>query len=123
VLFVQHNTPRAAAPLPGLEMTPYPLRMQSKFDMAVFVTESDQGVSVIWLYNSDLFDATTIERMAGLYQLVLEKATANPALRLSQLLDLLTEDDQQHRASQHKEFQEHGLQKLKSVKRKTVTRE
>ena len=54
--------------------------------MAVFVSETDKGVSGIWLYNPDLFDATTIARMAGLYQLVLEKATANPAMRLSELV-------------------------------------
>jgi non-ribosomal peptide synthetase component F len=70
-----------------------------------------------------LFDSTTIARMAGLYQLLLERATANPALRLSQLLELLAEEEKQHRASQHKEFQERSLQKLKSVKRKAVTRE
>ena len=93
-------------PMPGLEMVPYPLRVQSKFDMAVFVTETEQGVSVIWLYNPDLFDATTIERMAGLFQLVLEKATSDPTLRLSQLLEVLAEEDQQHRAARHKEFQE-----------------
>jgi len=46
-----------------------------------------------------------------------------PPVQLSQLLDLLTEEEKQHRASRHKEFQELGLQKLKSVKRKSVTRE
>ncbi len=123
VLFVQQNTPRAAKPMPGLEMSPFPLEVPSKFDMVVFVFETDKGVSGIWLYNPDLFDSTTIARMAGLYQLVLERATTNPALRLSQLLELLAEEEKQHRASQHKEFQELSLQKLKSIKRKAVTRE
>ncbi len=123
VLFVQQNTPRGATPMPGLEMSPFPLDVPSKFDMVVFVFETDKGVSGIWLYNPDLFDSTTIARMAGLYQLVLERATANPALRLSQLREMLTEEEKQHRASQHKEFQERSLQKLKSVKRKAVTRE
>ena len=122
-LFVAQNTPRGATRMQGLEIHPYPLEVPSKFDMALFVIETDKGVSGIWLYNPDLFDATTIVRMAGLYQVVLEKATANPAMRLSELLASLAEEDQQHRASQHKEFQEAGLQKLKSIKRKTVTRE
>jgi len=123
VLFVQQNTPRATDPLHGLEMVPYPLRVQSKFDMAVFVTDIEQGLSVFWLYDPDLFDATTIERMAGLFQLALEKATSDPTLRLSQLLELLENDDQKHRATLHKEFQEAGKQKLKSIKRKAVVRE
>jgi len=123
VLFVYLNTPQTAAPMPGLEMTEYRLEAPSKFDMAVFVSETDKGVSGIWHYNPDLFDASTIARMVGLYQSVLEKATANPDARLSELLELLAVEDQQHRASLHKEFQELSLQKLKSVKRKTITRE
>jgi amino acid adenylation domain-containing protein len=123
VLFVQQNTPRAASPMPGLEMTPYLLEVPSKFDMVVFVFENDKGVSGLWLYNPDLFDATTVARMEGLYRLLLEKVTANPAIRLSELVALLAEEDQVHRASQHKEFQEASLQKLKSVKRKAITRE
>ena len=123
VLFVQQNTPRSTEPMPGLQVVPYPLLEQSKFDMAVFVTDTPQGVSVFWLYNPDLFDAITIERMAKLYQLLLEKATSDPTLRLSQLLEALEIDDQTHRASQHKEFQEVGKQKLKNVKRKAVVRE
>jgi len=123
VLFVQQNTPRAASPMPGLEMTPYLLEVPSKFDMVVFVFENDKGVSGLWLYNPDLFDATTVARMAGFYRLVLEKATANPAIRLSELVALLAEEEQVHRASQHKEFQEVSLQKLKTVKRKVITRE
>ncbi len=123
VLFVQQNTPRSFAPMPGLEMNPYPMEVPSKFDMVLFVTETDKGVMGTWLYNPDLFDATTIARMAALYQLVLERATANSDHRLSQLLASLAEDEQQHRASQHKEFQELGQQKLKSAKRKAVTRE
>lgn len=123
VLFVQENTPRATTPMPGLKVGSFPMDMPSKFDMVVFVFETDKGISGIWLYNPDLFDASTIARMAGLYQLVLEKATANPALRLGQLSELLAEEDHLHRASQHREFQELSLQKLKSVKRKTISRD
>ena len=91
--------------------------------MAVFVTETDKGIAGTWLYNPDLFDATTIARMAGLFRLGLEKATANPAMKLSDLTNALREAEQQDRASQHKEFQAVGLQKLKSVKRKVINRD
>jgi acyl-CoA synthetase (AMP-forming)/AMP-acid ligase II/acyl carrier protein len=123
VLFVQENTPRATAPMPGLTIDSFPMEVPSKFDMAVFVSETGEGVSGSWLYNPDLFDGTSIARMVEMYQLVLERVTTNPTLRLSQLLELLAEEDRQHRSSKHKEFQELSLQKLKSVKRKTVTRD
>ena len=61
--------------------------------------------------------------MAALYQSLLEKATASPGMRLSELLDLLADAEQQYHASQHKQVQELSLQKLKSVKRKTINQE
>lgn len=121
VLFVQQNTPRSSKSMPGLTMSYFPMDVPSKFDMAVFVTETDRGVAGNWVYSTDLFDATTIARMAGLYQLVLESAMANPALRLSELVAILAEEEQRHRASQHTEFQQLSVQKLKTVKRKTLT--
>jgi len=120
-LFVQQNTPRSAKPMPGLSYSWFPLEVPSKFDMAVFVAETDKGVVGNWVYSTELFDAATIARMAGLYQLVLEKVTANPAIRLSELHAILTEEDQKHRAAQHKELQQLGAQKLKTAKRKSLT--
>ena len=90
------------------------MELPSKFDMAVFVAETDKGVTGIWAYSSDLFDASTIARMAGMFQLVLEKATVNPSLRLSDLTAILAEEELQHRATQHKEFQQLSAQKLRS---------
>ena len=104
-------------------MGPFPLDVPSKFDMAVFVSETEKGLLGIWLYNPDLFDAATIARMAALYQVVLEKVTANSVIRLSQLVGLLAEAEQGHRASLHMEFHEVSQQKLKSVKRKAIIRE
>ena len=121
VLFVQQNTPRGAKPMPGLTMNWFPTDVPSKFDMAVFVSETDKGIAGSWVYSCDLFDATTIARMAGMYQLVLEKATVNPAMRLSGLLDVLAQEDQRQLVAQHQEFRQAGSQKLKTAKRKTVS--
>ena len=121
VLFVQQNTPRSAMTMGGLTMEWERIDVLSKFDLALFVVETSEGIVGNWAYRAELFDPATIARMAGLYQLVLEKATANPGVRLSELLAALTEEDKQHRSSQHKEFQQASVQKLRTAKRKTVT--
>ena len=121
VLFVQQNTPRSAKPMPGLTMSWFPMDVPSKFDMAVFVSETDKGIAGSWVYSSDLFDAATIARMAGMYQTVLERATANPAMRLSELLNILVEEDHKQLAAQHQEFRQAGSQKLKTAKRKSLS--
>jgi non-ribosomal peptide synthetase component F len=120
VLFVQQNTPNASVSIPGLQVGWFPMNVPSKFDMAVFLEESDKGVKGNWVYSTDLFDETTIARMATLYEFVLEKATTNPALLLSQMHRILATEDQIHRASQHKQFQERSVQKLRTAKRKLV---
>ena len=121
VLFVQQNTPRNTSVMPGIQISPYVLDVPSKFDMAVFVSESDEGVTGYWLYNPDLFEANTIVRMAALFQLILETVTATPTAKLSSLLQTLEDADQQQRLAQQREFKEISLQKLKSFKRRPVT--
>src|SRR5207237_5858453 len=56
VLFVQQNTPRSNASMPGLEIGRFPLDVASKFDMAVFMRETGSEVAGSWVYNPDLFD-------------------------------------------------------------------
>jgi amino acid adenylation domain-containing protein len=120
VLFVQQNTPRSNAVMPGIEIGRFPLEVQSKFDMAVFMRETANEVVGSWVYNVDLFEAGTITRMAANFEMLLEAAVADPKIRLSSLSDLLATAEKQQRGSEHKKFQEAGLQKLKKARRKAI---
>jgi amino acid adenylation domain-containing protein/FkbH-like protein len=120
VLFVQQNTPRSNSSMPGLEIGRFALEVQSKFDMAVFMREAGNQVFGSWVYNPDLFDAGTITRMAANLEMVLDAAVADPKVQLSALCDLLTSVEKQQRGSEHKKFQEAGLEKLKKVRRKAI---
>ena len=62
----------------------------AKFDLTLFVSETEQGIAGTWEYNADLFDADTIDRMARQFQVLLEGILARPEARLSDL-PLLTE--------------------------------
>ena len=120
VLFVQQNTPRSNAVMPGIEIGRFPLEVQSKFDMAAFMRETANEVVGSWVYNLDLFEAGTITRMAANFEMLLEAAVADPKIRLSSLSDLLATAEKQQRGSEHKKFQEAGLQKLKKARRKAI---
>jgi len=120
VLFVQQNTPRSMASMTGLEIGRFPLEVQSKFDMAVFMRETGHEVQSSWVYNPDLFDAATITRMAANFAMILESVIADPKMRLSSLCDLLAAAEKQQRGSEHKKFQEAGLEKLKKIRRKAI---
>jgi len=60
------------------------------FDLALHTFETPSGIHVQFEYNTDLFDAGTIERMAGHYETLLEGIAANPDQRLA-ALPLLTQ--------------------------------
>lgn len=120
-LVVQQNTPRAMSSLPGLEISPLELGdLPSKFDMAVFLSETRDGVSGTWLYNPDLFDAATIVRMENHYELLLNKICQDPRIDLKSLIAVLGEADRDQRKNEQKKFEEAGLEKLKKVRRKTI---
>jgi Condensation domain len=120
VLFVHENTPRSRRSLPGIESSGFPIDLPSKFDLAVFCRNSAAGIGGIWVYNPDLFDASVIARMAGQYQAVLEDITVNPHHRLSETLQFIAATEQQERITEHNEFLEASLQKLKNVRRQPV---
>jgi non-ribosomal peptide synthetase component F len=120
VLFVQQNTPRSSAGMPGLEMGGFKLEVPSKFDLAVFMSESESEVAGRWVYNPDLFDAGTIARMTGNFELLLRSAIVDPKLRLAALCELLAGVEKQQRGDQQKRSHEAGLEKLKKIRRKAI---
>ncbi len=92
-MFVLQNAPMGILELPGLKLTPLELEnVTSKFDLTLSMEETEQGLVGSWEYNSDLFDATTIQRMSRHFPTMLEGIVANPEQRLSQL-PLLSADE------------------------------
>ena len=93
VLFVLQNVPDAALAMEGLEVSSLPLEsFSAKFDLALSVRESAQGLETTWEYASDLFDAVTVKRMAQHFKRLLEAIVANPEQPISEL-PLLTEPE------------------------------
>ena len=95
VMFVFENTPISTAELTGLTVNPLVVKnTTTKFDLTLAILNTATGLVGIWEYNTDLFDASTIERMAGHFVTLLEGIVANPKERVSQL-PLLTAVEQQ----------------------------
>ncbi|WP_164002997.1 non-ribosomal peptide synthetase, partial [Pyxidicoccus caerfyrddinensis] len=66
----------------------------SKYDLSLLVREVPGGVAAAVNYNSDLFDAATMERLLRHLRVLLESAVARPEQRL---LDLPLMDDAERR--------------------------
>ncbi|MEV4611346.1 condensation domain-containing protein [Kitasatospora sp. NPDC049258] len=65
----------------GLRLTGFDLPQQEgQFDLSAEVLQADGAVKVAFKYDTDLFDAATVGRMAGHYRLLLAAAVADPDL-------------------------------------------
>jgi amino acid adenylation domain-containing protein len=86
VMLVLQNAPLTVAPPPGLELTVRELATATaRFDLALSLTPAAEGLAAVWKYSRDLFDAVTVDRLAGHFAQLLAGATADPACRLAQL--------------------------------------
>ncbi|MBW4672726.1 MAG: amino acid adenylation domain-containing protein [Desmonostoc geniculatum HA4340-LM1] len=93
VMFSFHDSPMPDLSLPGLNISPNVAlsNKSTKFDLdVVLIPHSQQhgmekGITIIWEYNTDLFNTATIEQMVEQYQTLLEGIVTNPEQRVSEL--------------------------------------
>ncbi|HEX8558582.1 MAG TPA: amino acid adenylation domain-containing protein, partial [Pyrinomonadaceae bacterium] len=86
VMFALQNAPTASVQLPGLTISPFVIEVEkSVFDMSLVMSEVGDEISVGLTYNSELFEAEMIERMAGHLQTLLKGIVADPQQRISEL--------------------------------------
>ena len=79
----------------NLEVRPLHFGVESaKFDIFLSVDDTDSDLNARVIYNSDLFDGATIERMLRHFRTLLESAVANPDQLVSSL-SLVTREEQQ----------------------------
>ena len=98
VMFLLQNTGEESLMLPGLRLTPMGVDTgTAKFDLTLAVTDHDTTFFAGLEYAADLFDASTIQQLGGLYLRALEGIVAHPTRRLSELPWLSEADREQVR--------------------------
>ncbi len=86
VMFVLQSASLRAVGLPGLALSPVEGDSETAhFDLTLVVVDADQGLTASFVYNTDLFEAATIARMLGHFQILLETMVADPEQHLSDL--------------------------------------
>ncbi len=94
-MFVLDNAPMRPLDLPGLTMRALDTESgTARFDITLSVSEWSDGLSGMIEYNTDLFDADRIARMAGHFQTLLESIVAGPERSIT-TLPLLTGAERQ----------------------------
>ncbi len=86
VMFVLQNAPMGELELPGCTWCElHPESTIAKFDLTLSMSETDRGLVGSWEYNTDLFDESTIERMAAHFQNLLSAIVENPQRAVAEL--------------------------------------
>ncbi len=98
VMFALQNTPMQVQVIPGSGLALSPVEAHSgtaKFDLTLFMLEEGKQLSGALEYNTDLFDAATIERMLAHFEILLEGVVADPNQCISALPLLIEAERQQ----------------------------
>jgi amino acid adenylation domain-containing protein len=91
VMFVLENEQETRLEFPGVSLNVVEVESKSaKFDLTVELQETSNGINGWFEYNADLFDADTIGRMIGHWEVLLAGVVAQPNQQIS-LLPILTE--------------------------------
>ena len=106
----------------GLELEALPLEHRAAtLDLVMLTIETAHSLSISIRYNSDLFDAATIARIAKHFEILLHHVTTQPNVRLYALRDILTAMDRQQLAAIRQQYKEANLQRLKAARRVTIS--
>lgn len=93
VLFVMHNTPNTTRDFGELSVSPFTtVNKSAKFDLTLAFEEVAGEFHGSFIYDSDLFDVSTVESFVSHFQTLLQACLKMPHEKLSQL-PLLTEQD------------------------------
>ncbi|HEY9420021.1 MAG TPA: amino acid adenylation domain-containing protein, partial [Thermoanaerobaculia bacterium] len=86
VMLTHQSMPFEVPDLPGIAASALPLANgTAKFDLTLALTEETAGLAASLEYNADLFDASTVVRLAGHYANLLAAAVADPYRPLADL--------------------------------------
>lgn len=88
------NAPAETPASRGLKITPLDIGNQTRFDLELHLWAEPDGLLGNFIYNTDLFEQSTIARMLRHFETLLQGIAANPEARLSEL-PLLTNDEQE----------------------------
>jgi alpha-ketoglutarate-dependent taurine dioxygenase len=120
VLFVLQNAPEGTFEARDLKLSPVSTGAPiSRFDLALFLHESQGEVSGGCIYKTDLFEPGFVARLCSSFQTLLAGIAARPDARLEEL-ELITEQERQEVIMQAKRDEQESFAKFKKARPKPV---
>jgi non-ribosomal peptide synthetase component F len=105
------------------DLTLIPLEIEgppARYDLHLFLLETEQGMVGTLAYDSDLFEPDTIAVMIEHYESLLARVAAAPDEKLGALEGALAENDRRQRREELLRGKQTNQQKLRSMKRRVA---
>jgi amino acid adenylation domain-containing protein len=124
VMFGFQNTLTSTLQLPGLKLSGMDAASEkSVFELSLYMTEKEEGLSGTWAYRTELFEPSTIARWSEHFELVVNEIIKNPDVSLHSLRETLAVLDREKEAHRREEFKEARRRKLKHLSARLIARE
>ncbi|BAU16013.1 amino acid adenylation domain-containing protein (plasmid) [Leptolyngbya sp. NIES-3755] len=121
VLFVLQNAPMPPLKLSGLTATPLAVETgAAKFDLALFMEDTDQGTVGTWNYRTDLFRPDTIATLSQQFETLLNSIVAQPDTPVDDL-PLYTDAEKAQKAIAQKQRKLENLKRFKQTAPKAIS--
>lgn len=119
VWFVFQNAPTQALELPDLNIIPMKIDSGvTRHDLMLELSDDRQEIRGFLEYKTDLFNVTTITKMAKLFESILYTITEQPDAKLNTIKQILSEEEKQLKSLIKKELKASVQQKLQKIKSK-----
>ncbi|MBS0151276.1 MAG: amino acid adenylation domain-containing protein [Nitrospira sp.] len=119
-LLVLQNVPPPSMQLPGLEVGALEFESEvARFDLGLFMEDSDEGMTGLWKYSTDLFDADTIAALSERFVTLLGSVVAHPEATLS-TLEILSHTEKESAMIESKQRAENKFKRFKTIQPKAV---
>jgi acyl carrier protein len=116
IMFLLQNAPVGTLNLPGLKLSAVGSGAEmAKYDIELVMQESPQGIGATLVYNSDLFEAATIQRLLKLLETGFQTIAEQPDIQLSSLVGILSSQEQSDRLAEKRKREESNFAKLMST--------
>jgi hypothetical protein len=110
-----------ARQLSQLTLTGFPIDHGiTHYDLRLNLLESSEEISGTIEYNTDLFHAQTIHRLASQFELLLHLAMSTPQKSINELVKALREGEAARKLAQQSEQRQARLSRLKNVDRRAI---
>jgi len=123
VLFGLRNAPIPPLRLSGLVVTPLQINNRTTpFDLGLYVSDTPQGLSCLFRYDTRLIDPPAISRCFNQFVSILEMAVAEPQTRMKDFDESLAEADRLEQLEREREAEASSRLLLQAIRRKPITR-